>query len=510
MILRKPYSFLIRNLKKIHIIMFVINLYLITRTNVLLTFFNEYIDSNSTLIGSNVELINSFSYAMIIIMFLLSSIIFFLMKLKDNKALFYFICIILYIFSFIMYSYDNNVINDLAIKVIDIRTIKMASDLTLILFLIQIFVSIIFLIRGLGFNLKKFDFDKELELEITENDKEEFELNVEFDKNKFRRNINKNTRNLKYIYHENKFLINIFICILILISSIIVYLNINVFNKIYKQNEVITTTNYNYQVLESFVLNKNYRGNIITDNYIVAVKLKIKNITDKRIQIEPTRYQIKIGKIYYNSTTKYNNKLSDIGKSYNNEKISTEDDFIILFEIPKKNKTDKMILKYLDTNNKVYNTKLSNSDFEKQTVVNSKLNEDIVINNKLYNNIRFKILNYNINNEFKSEYTFCETKNKCYNSKEYIVPSLTDNYIKTILKIEATSDISKLINLYGQIEYKIKDDVKIMSTPLLEIIPRKSKEKNVYYFEIYEDIKNADTIDLILNIRNSKYIYNLK
>ena len=49
-----------------------------------------------------------------------------------------------------------------------------------------------------------------------------------------------------------------------------------------------------------------------------------------------------------------------------------------------------------------------------------------------------------------------------------------------------------------------------MKTKIKEVIPLKSKMNNIYYFEVYEDIKNASKITLVLTFRNNKYEYVLK
>ena len=122
-------------------------------------------------------------------------------------------------------------------------------------------------------------------------------------------------------------------------------------------------------------------------------------------------------------------------------------------------------------------------------------------------------------------YNFCETKNICYDSYEYIVPTFTDNYSKVILKIKSTinfndqkisgyDDLADFIETFGSIKYKVKENNEViekeMNTKIKRVNPVKSNEKGVYYFEIYDDIKDATDISLIFNIRNAKYEYSLK
>ena len=63
--------------------------------------------------------------------------------------------------------------------------------------------------------------------------------------------------------------------------------------------------------------------------------------------------------------------------------------------------------------------------------------------------------------------------------------------------------------MFGKIEYIVNGETKYMNTPI-NVVNAKYTMKNTYYFEVYEEIKNASSINLILEIRNNKYIYKLK
>lgn len=525
MVLRKPYKFLIKHFRVIHLILAILSGYLLTKTNSILNFFNGYLNNNETLIGTGTanEYFSGIMTLFILIIFIGIIAITIIMKMKDKPITFYIITLLSYIFIGLIYIYDSSLIKELEIKMLDIRTIKLASDLTLICFLIQTLTTIILSIRAVGFNLKKFNFDKDIEFEIDEKDNEEFEFDVNIDKNKIRRNTKRNIRNLKYAYHENKFITNIVIISILVIIGIIVYLNIEVYNKVYKKGEVITTSQFTYTLKDSYLINKDYRSNQITDNYLVVTKLKIKNNTKDKLNLETARVLLHIGKVTYNPTTKYKDKLIDLGVDIENKNIKNEyEEYIITFEIPKKYISKKMTLSYNDISNKTYNIKLNSIKFDDdKTTTTSKLNDYIEINNELLQNIKFKINSFEINNKIKSYYDFCETKDLCYKSYEYIVPSLTDNYEKVILKIESDidfnnqtiknfNDLSDFIENYGTITYKVNDEVKNMNTKIKKVEPLKGSEKGVYYFEVYEDVKDATEITLVLNIRNNVYEYKIK
>lgn len=525
MVLRKPYKFLIKHFKMIHLILALISGYLLVKTNGVLNFFNGYLNNNETLIGTGTanEYFNSLMTIFVIIVAIGTIIIGIIMKMKDKPIIFYIINLIAYIFVGIIYVYDRSLIETLELRVLDIRTIKLASDLTLICFLVQTLSTIILSIRAVGFDLKKFDFGKDMEFEIDEKDNEEFEFDVSIDKNKIRRNVKKNVRNLRYAYHENKFITNIVILVILVVIGIGIYMNFEVINKIYKKGEVITTPQFTYSLENSYLTNKDYRNNKITDNYLVVAKLKIKkNIKDK-ISLETARVLLHIGKVTYNPTIKYKDKLIDLGVDIENKNIKSEfEEYIITFEIPKNDISKKMTLSYNDTNNKTHTIKLNNIKFDEQKEQEKKyLTETMNLENEILKNVTFKITKFEINNKIKSTYNFCETSTICYQSYEYITPSLTDNYDKVILKIESEinfneqkiknfNDLSDFIENYATIKYKVNGTEKEMKTKVKEVVPTKATKKGVYYFEVYEEIKNATEISIMLNIRNKTYEYKIK
>ena len=528
MVLRKPYKFLIKHFRIIHLLLALMSSYLLFRTNNIVKFFNEYINGSETLIGVGTS-DEYFSLLMIVFIMLILvgiTLILVIMKMKDKPILFYIISIISYIIIGLIYIYDKSIIQKLELSALDIRTIKLASDLSLICFITQTISTTILFIRGIGFSVKKFNFEQDLKFEIDESDNEEFEFDVSIDRNKIKRNFKKSLRDIKYTYHENKFIINIVILIVILLIGIGVFLHIRK-NKTYKLNQYISAYGINYTVTDSYLINTDYKGNVITDNYLVVSKIKIKNTLSTKEKLVTARILLKIGKVTYNPTTKYKNQIIDLGNTYNDNYLKSDyEDYLIVFEIPKKYINKKMIFSYSDPYNGDFKTTLSTKKIDNKSYSDKgQLNKEITLNDNLFKNISFNITNYEIDDKFKVAYNFCETKNICYDSYEYIVPTFTDNYSKVILKIKSTinfndqkisgyDDLADFIETFGSIKYKVKENNEViekeMNTKIKRVNPVKSNEKGVYYFEIYDDIKDATDISLIFNIRNAKYEYSLK
>ena len=104
-------------------------------------------------------------------------------------------------------------------------------------------------------------------------------------------------------------------------------------------------------------------------------------------------------------------------------------------------------------------------------------------------------------------------------SKEYIVPTINENFDKHILKLEVEYNDESDLNInkfydfflkFGIIEYKTDDKIYTQNTNFEELKSKKTDNKNNIYIGINSNISNAEHINLIFNIRNSKYTYIIK
>lgn len=525
MILRKPYKFLIRNFRLIHFILTLFTVYLVYRTNKILGFFNEYLQSTSLISKFNLTdmLFNSLMFIIPIIVIIGIGIIIYLLHFKEKPVRFYIFNIIIYIFTLIFYISIYSTCKTLETGVADIRVLKAIDDITLLLFVFQTISAIFFTIRALGFDLKKFGFGKDLELDVSEKDNEEFEFDVSFNFNKTKRNVRKNLRSIRYTYKENKFTINVAILLTILITGVLTYLNFKVFNKVYKIGD---SFNYYQTVIKTenaYITNKDYRNKKITDNYLVAIKFKALNNLDDDT-INPERFVLDINGFKFNHTLKYSDALVDIGETYKKQMLrkGRESEYLFVYEIPEEYRNKKMVLKYLNNSNKYINVKFVPKEIktESEKLVKN-LGNELVITNELVDKLTLKLFSYKISSRMKADYTF-EVGNKLYYSYEYIDPDYSDSYEKTILRLKGDmilenkktnktfKDMANLIYYYGSIEYDINGAKKVMDKPIKAVQPTNFDADKYVYLQVYKEIEKADTITLILNIRNNVYKYKIK
>ena len=105
MILRRPYAFLIKHFRLIHLILFILLAFITYNANNVLDFFKEYISANGNIEVLSSNYINLFIYIVPVIIVGLSIMIYYLMKYKDKPKLFYIILIVVSILCTGIYTY---------------------------------------------------------------------------------------------------------------------------------------------------------------------------------------------------------------------------------------------------------------------------------------------------------------------------------------------------------------------------------------------------------------------
>ena len=224
MIIRKPYAFLIKHFRIIHLLLSIFTLYVALKTHSIFTFFNNYAKNgyytyNANLAGSY---INLYMFMAIIFILLLTSFIYLLMRWKKKSRAFYLATIGVYFAIFIGLLVYFNLFNTILNTTLDIRTVRAYRDISAIMYFPQYIFFIMLSIRATGFNIKKFDFKKDLEeLDIAEEDQEEVEVTLGKNNYKIPRFFRRRIREIKYYAVENRFF---FWTIIGIISLVIIFI----------------------------------------------------------------------------------------------------------------------------------------------------------------------------------------------------------------------------------------------------------------------------------------------
>ena len=115
------------------------------------------------------------------------------------------------------------------------------------------------------------------DLDIAEEDEEEVEITFGENTYKVKRWFRKHFREFKYYVKENKYFFWTFVGITLIILIFVLYLNIFVYGKKYKESELFNIDGVVFSVKESLVTNVSYNGNIINYKIINIINMKSSN-----------------------------------------------------------------------------------------------------------------------------------------------------------------------------------------------------------------------------------------
>ena len=351
MIIRKPYAFLIKHFRKIHIFMFLLCAYIYYKTITLSSFINEFMDLFSY--DSYNEPISKYTGFLpmlaLILLIASSAVLIILLKHKDKPWKTYLLPMVEYTALFLTFIFTAGYFNSYTGSS-ETTTIRAIRDIIFILTIPQYATFILLGIRILGVDLKKFDFktDKEY-LELSESDREEIEINIDIDKESIKRTFKRLKRNLGYFFQEHKLLVQAVSIILILFVAYKSYNFIFVVNKAYKQGDVINTNGYTITINNSYYSNKDYKGSKISsgDGFII-LDLNIKNNSVKRT-VNLNRFHVMNKSSNYSPTNKrYETQFIDLGKTVSELTLENgrETNLILIYKVSSKEDIDKFVLYY--------------------------------------------------------------------------------------------------------------------------------------------------------------------
>lgn len=521
MLLRKPYAFFIKLFKPIHFALSLLICYSIYLSNKILNFLNVYIYSDSNVVGQNIKdaLVNNSLYIIPIVLILFSLLIIAIMFRKNKPFKFYIINIFLFIIVLVINLYASNFLHTMEEVIVSIKSVKLIHDLVLISIIIQGILFIFFVIRGTGVNFKKFDFDSDIsKFDISESDKEIVELDINVDLSEKKRNRKRKLRFLKYAYVENKFIVNCISAVVVLVLTLITFLIISNYNKPKQEGIVYSASTFNFGVDKTYIVTTDYRGNKITDDYLIVVNTKLKaNFGSDSLYLKD--FNLKVGEVIYKPTKKYNSSLIDLGNIYNENVLDNEyTNYIFIYEISEKYINSEMYFSYNDQGNSI-DIKLNPKELKKEIINESKkLGEEISFDEVL-GEIKFKINSYDISNRFVINYNYCVKENDCLASIEYLKPTLNTNFDKYIMKINVEYSDNSTLNVptfykffsnFISIYYLVDDVWYVQSTNFEEIKSTKVSSGNDVYIGVNSKIANATSLKFVLNIRDSKYEYIIK
>ncbi len=533
MILKKPYGFLIKNFRLIHVILTILTIYIAINTKSILDFFVAYINNGySVTVIDNMasSYISWITYVSIFLAFIIILAIYILLKVKKKPNKMYLFAIIYYIILFIFVIVSSYLINDLSNGLWSTAEARTYRDIARIVYYPQIIYIVMIGIRALGFNVKQFDFKNDLkELEITESDSEEIELNLNFKTYKAERIIRRFIREFYYYYLENKIIFYIVGSVVIVITGFLIFKSYEKLKYTYNENEAFNYNSFTIKVVDSMLTNVSLSGNkIYQDDYYLVLKFEITNNSNNNKKLDYNNLKIYIGSKYIYPSLDIGNYFIDYGDPFMNDVFAPGETvvYIIPYMLEKSQVKNNYNLKIYNGSStksekflaKTINVKLRPDKYYDVSVVrNSKLNETVSFSSTFLGNTTLNIKSSVFDSRYEYKYEKCY-REECKTYTDLIVIDNLNALKQTLIILDYDlnidsekgsykniKNITDFINAFASIEYTIDNNTYVAS--LKNVTTTNLKDKLV--LQTTNDILNADEVNLLITIRNRCYKFNI-
>ena len=503
MILKNPYGYLIKHFRLIHLFLAGIYIYLAIKVNSILTYYNRFIDGSASKLDA-MHYVTNYYMIGIIVSLVICFIVYVLMRYKKKPRFMYILLAVIYIVVGIVVSISYRGLNTIYISILETKTLRLYRDLLSIVILVQYASIFVVMFRGLGFDIKKFNFASDVaDLQLEDEDVEEIEValgnNRHIDR-KFRRRV----REFKYYILENKAFI--FLIIVIVVAVVIggSYYHVEVVDKMYQQKEVFSSERFRFQVLDSYVTNRDYNNNVVGSSgyYFVVVKMLI-GVNHEASEFNTANLVLRIGNHSYSSSNRYASSFSDLGTVYKGNMINNSITCIFIYSISNDEIDNSMILDYA-SDKKVKLNPINLDEVAKEDTFH--VPDKLDLGNSVLSSGYFMISSYEINKQFLYDYQY-DVMGKSNTGH------LTISSNNMILHLVVSSDLPSRFSNYsflfsmGKLKYQLENG-EIVTSSLIDKTPVGYLDG--LYLSVDKEIENASHIWFEIIVRQRRYIYYLK
>lgn len=510
--------------------------YLAWQTRDIVAFFKNYVAAGYTtsVVNAAGTYINFFMYGLTLFIILIVLAIYLLMRQKKKKTKFYQSVLIFYVIFFVLIGITYSYLGQIDSGTMIAKTVRAIRDISNLFYYPQYFFIIYAGIRALGFDIKKFRFDKDMdELEISEEDNEEFELKLEIDQQKYKRNFRRLWREIKYYIKENKFIISIIAVILVAILGTTIYLNFGVYNKKYKQLQIMSLNGLSLQVTDSFITNVDYSGKPFAgDRHYVVIALSVENLStvDRTLDIE--KFYLEYNNVQVAPTTDRGEYFIDYGIPYLlGTKVAgqSSNNYVLAYEIDAQHVDKSFALRILesvayqnvgDITPKYKTIKLTPEKFLNLVDEEIRLGKTLLLDQTKLDLSEFNVNYFTIEDKYTYTYKKCFASGNCLDLKDDVIPEAGANIEnKALLILDASYLVDEstfyyknirskkqLVNHFVSIRYTSSNGERTVVAK--DMTPAEVKDKII--LEIPNYVRTSPTLDILFTTRNKRYVFTLK
>lgn len=529
MILKKPYAFLIKHFRLINLILGLLMGFVFYKTYQVLNFFNQYIHNNYMGNFDHGFYQSYISFLLYLVLFLIiigisAILLLFIYKKKPSKM--YAISLVYYIALFILFMIARSNLITLETSTLGVNLARGLRDVIIIFLLPQIPFIIMFIIRGLGFNIYKFRFNEDLkDLELSALDNEEVEVVIKNDGTVLKRNVRRFFREFTYYLKENKFMLILIIIIAVLALAYFIYTKTRTSNydNTYKEGITFNSLGLDYTVVDSLITNMDYNGNYFTDNaYYVIIRLKVDNNNYEDDTFDLKKFRLEVADELLYPTQDLGNNFIDFSPVYTTPvvKKNSSNEFSLIYKINEDVINKKLRLKI--DNGFVYHNNGTTGKYiyikldpdiatNIEKVGDYKINQAISFKDSYLNDTSIKLNNMINTERYIYDYEYCS--DTCRTFKDKLTTDYQNNKTLLIFTYEYKIDTQSAYYKYGQsvnrflenfVLIKYMNDGKYVYEDVKNVTPNNLKGKIA--LEVTNKINSSEEVYLSFIIRNKEYL----
>ena len=139
MIVKKPYAFLIKHFKLIHLLLSLLMILVIIKSRNIYLFFNDYVKNGYYTYIDNIakSYVSGYIFLAIVFIVMLTTFVYLLMRWKKKSRKFYLSVFVFYVVLVAGLLLFYNVFNNLTVNPLDTREIRAYRDIALLIYLPQ-------------------------------------------------------------------------------------------------------------------------------------------------------------------------------------------------------------------------------------------------------------------------------------------------------------------------------------------------------------------------------------
>lgn len=504
MVFKKPYGFLIKHFKLIHLILTGLLIYLTMNVSNILAYYNNYILRTVGKLEA-INYVTNYYMIAVLLAIVICVVMYILLRYKKKPRAFYLILILFVLVVSFMIELVQGGLETIYFSVLETKTLRLYRDMLRILVVFQ-YISIGFvLVRGLGFDIKKFNFVEDLqELDLDISDEEEVELTLG-STNTLQRKFNRRIRELKYYYLENKTFIHIILIVVLVLGISSCVVKNEVVDKVYEQGEVFSSNEFQFQVTNSYVTGMSYDNQKVggKDAVFVIVKMKLSSMSGEGA-FNDANLILEVNYNSYASGSYYASRFVDLGNAYRGQKISGGEEYLFIYSILEEDIGNKMKLVYANEQTVNLNPVMLDEEKDKEEY---KVGDKIDLANSTFGSGYLEITSFEVAERFTYPYEY-EVGGKLYTNNY----DITSNN-KVIIKINSSAsypynlDSYTFLDTYATLKYEI-DGTEYEVNNFINKTPGNHKEG--LYLAVDKEVMSATSVWFDIKIRNMQYIYKLK